>query len=50
MKPDCSWTDSRGNRLFGHFIRWEGDFVIARITHSQAKSRIYKSNITFEQG
>jgi hypothetical protein len=42
----CSWVDSYGNRLFGTFLKWDGDYAIARYHTSFV--RIYKANMTFE--
>lgn len=43
-----SWVDGYGNRLFGKFVRWDGDYAIC-LRHTY-KHRIYKANLTFEAG
>ena len=45
---NCSWVDGHGNRLFGTFIKWEGDYAIVR--HIKFRARIYKANLTWEVG
>lgn len=41
-----SWVDGHGHRVFGEFLRWDGDTAICR--GLRGNCRILKSNLTFE--
>lgn len=42
-----SWVDVHGDRVFGEFVRWDGDTAICRQS-LRGNTRILKSNLTFE--
>lgn len=43
-----SWFDNSGDRQFGTFVQWDGDF--AKVRKGPTILRIHKSNLTFEVG
>lgn len=51
-RPNCSWVDKNGARVFGYFENWEpgNEFAVTRQAHTGHRCRIYKANLTFECG
>jgi len=52
-RPNVSWVDGHGHRLFGTFVCWDpkdSDYAICRTAVGRFKARIHKSNLTYECG